>query len=283
MHVHAARVRFSLTSLVCCLILASSAICGQESPQAAELRSSPLDFTVTSIRPSNTHASGWRMEFTLDGFLAQNVPLQMMVMEAYDAYMPGALADGPAWVGKDHFDIRAKLNAEDVPGYANLTLAQRRRMLASMLQHRFGLKMHEEQQLQNVFLLETTATGQKLTPSHETLHLGSVSGYSSLVTRSLPGLLEGKNFSLTELAGLLQNEVHRPVVNETGLTGRFDFGLHWTPERSYSSSGSTEDPANIASPDFFTAVREQLGLRLLAARRPVRVLVIDGAHRPSDN
>ncbi len=114
---------------------------------------------------------------------------------------------------------------------------------------------------------------------------------------SLPGLLFGgpgagmtfrvTNATLTQVAGVLGNALERPVVDQTGLTGKYDFVLTWTPDESqFRSFGGAPPPppADVeAPPDLFTAIQEQLGLKLESSKAPVDVVVIDHVEKPSDN
>lgn len=243
----------------------------------------PSSFDVASIRPSDSNAGGWRMEFTPDGFFARNVSLRLLIMEAFNAYEPGALAKVPAWMEQSHFDVTAKLDPTEVKNYQDLTLQQRRNMLADMLRARFALTVHREKKQRSVYVLEQTSSGMGMPLAKEPIQMGTVSGYSSLVTRSFPGVLEGKNFSLPELARLLQGQVERVVLDETHATGRYDFALHWTPDDRPSTGSETEGSAHVDGPNFFTAIREQLGLKLTSAQRPVDTLVIDNAQQPTAN
>jgi uncharacterized protein (TIGR03435 family) len=94
------------------------------------------------------------------------------------------------------------------------------------------------------------------------------------------GQLSGKAISISSLVDLLSNQLHRPVVDKTGLTGKFDIDLHWTPD---SLSASQAPSTDASGPDIFTALQEQLGLKLQPAKGPVETLVIDHIEPPTPN
>jgi uncharacterized protein (TIGR03435 family) len=94
------------------------------------------------------------------------------------------------------------------------------------------------------------------------------------------GQLSGKAIPISSLVEMLSNQLHRPVVDKTGLTGKYDIDLHWTPD---SLSASQAPPADASGPDIFTALQEQLGLKLNPAKAPVETLIIDHIEPPSEN
>lgn len=101
------------------------------------------------------------------------------------------------------------------------------------------------------------------------------------------GEITGQGLRLTDLAQLLMKEkqLDRIVVDKTGLTGRYDFTLKWTPDESQGAmfKGAESPPADVSGPSIFTAIEEQLGLRLESRKGPVEILVVDHAERPSEN
>jgi uncharacterized protein (TIGR03435 family) len=133
-----------------------------------------------------------------------------------------------------------------------------------------------------VYAITVDKSGQKLTKSE-----GDPNGLPALIFRAL-GVLPARNASIADLAGVLQSVVlDRPVVDQTDLPGRFDFTLTWTPDESQFSGMGVKVPAPTgdaaAPPGLFTAITEQLGLKLESTRAPVDVLVVDHVEKPSDN
>ena len=116
---------------------------------------------------------------------------------------------------------------------------------------------------------------------------GDPNGLPALIFRQL-GVLPVQNATMGDFAGVMQSAVlDRPVVDQTGLTGRYDFTLRWTPdETQFAGMGIRVPPPTgdaSAAPGLFTAIQEQLGLKFEATKAPVDVLVVDRAERPSDN
>ncbi|HEX5283387.1 MAG TPA: TIGR03435 family protein, partial [Bryocella sp.] len=248
-----------------------------------------LHFDVASIRPTDPKTQGWRLEFTVDGLVAQKVTLRMLIKEAYAAYEDGRIVGGPSWLDTDHFDILARLDPAEVPTYKDLTLAQRREMLRALLADRFQLTVHPEQRSFPAFALRIAKGGPKLQRANDTeiINEDGVKGYHSLVTRSRRGVLEGKNFSMPELARILEHAAGRIIVDETDLTDRYDFLLQWTPTDAsgnpIETSNGTADSSEKSYPFFFQALEQELGLKLEPTKTAVGVYVIDHAQPPSSN
>jgi len=267
-------------------IFGASIALAQSNPPATTAPS--LHFDVASIRPTDPNTRGWRLNFTLDGLDAQRATLRMLIKEAYSAYEDGRILGGPSWLDADHFDIRARLDPAAISTYKDLTLAQRREMLRVLLTERFQLAIHPEQRSFPAFALRIAKGGPKLQKSLEAESLfNGVKGYDAHITRSRRGLLEGKNFSMRDLAQDLEHPAQRFVVDETGLKDRYDFLLQWTPLDASGNpidiSNGTGDSPDESYPYLFTALEQELGLKLEPTKTMVEVFVIDHAQPPSSN
>jgi uncharacterized protein (TIGR03435 family) len=155
-------------------------------------------------------------------------------------------------------------------------------MLQKLIADRFKLAFHRDKKELSVSALPVGKTGPKLTKSE-----GDPNGLPGLFFRGL-GVLPARNANMGDLAGVMQGAVlDRPVVDQTGLSGRFDFTLTWTPDESqFGGLGikvppPTDDAA--APPGLFTAIQEQLGLRLESTKAPVEVFIVDRVDKPSEN
>lgn len=275
--------------------IAAAPVGHAQSQVASPLKSGPattaaptLNFDVASIRPTDPNARGWRMNFTVDGFDAQKVTLRMLIKEAYAAYEDGRILGGPSWLDTDHFDILARLDPAEIPTYKDLTLAQRREMLRALLAERFQLTIHTEQRSFPAFALRIAKNGLKLQKAQPVERSADdVKGYDALVTRSRRGLLEVKNFSMPELANLLEYPAQRIVVDETGLKDRYDFLLQWTPldasGNPIETNNGTGDSPEKSYPFLFPALEQELGLKLEPTKTMVEVFIIDHAQPPSAN
>jgi uncharacterized protein (TIGR03435 family) len=185
---------------------------------------------------------------------------------------PTQVLGATGWMDSDKFDVVAKPEGDQVPE------DQLRKMLQTLLADRLQLKFHHEMKELQAYAFVVGKTGSKMkarTP-------GDGGPGFRLVFQG--ARLPGRNASIAQLAFVLQAIVlDRPVIDKTGLTGNFDFDLSWMPnETQFGGKGATM-AADPDSPDIFTAVQEQLGLRLEAQRDPVDVLVIDRAEKPSAN
>jgi uncharacterized protein (TIGR03435 family) len=238
-------------------------------------------FDVATIKPT---APGEKARYITmrgdDRFVEKSYTLKLLIAAAYDL-SPQTISGGPAWVSSDFYDILAV-----TPGGVRPTRPEQMSMLRALLADRFKLTFHREQKEFSIFQLEVAKTGAKI---------GSDGGLKpstappdqppALISMVYPKhvLLPARNATMAEFASLLQRAVlDRPVVDMTGLPGRYDFDLQWAPDET-QFGGDLPAPAEATSAPLFTAVQEQLGLRLLATRGPVSALVVDTADRPSAN
>ncbi len=205
-------------------------------------------------------------------FRAEAEFVRGLIMYAYDL-KNYQLPDSPAYaaVGDTMYDIVAKAEGDGEP-----TKAEFRQMLQSLLADRFKLKLHREQREIPVYVLVVGKTGPKFKESAADAktsgHIG-VNGRNQVMTLTKT-TMEG-------VAGDLQIYVDRPVVDKTGLTGTYDIKLEATPFfRLTRNPDIPSDPADI---DGFTAVQQQLGLKMEAQKAMMEVLVIDHVEKPSEN
>jgi len=242
-------------------------------PMAAD---APAVFEVATIKPSNPDTPG--KLFTVKGrqVLTINTTVNDLISFAYDLHA-GQLSGGPAWMESDKYDVTGQPEAPGVPNQQQL-----RGMIRDLLATRFGLVFHREQKELPVYAVVVANNGPKLTRNDS-----NPNGLPSLLFRGL-GMLPAINASMGDLARVMQAAVlARPVVDRTGIEGRYDFTLRWTPDESqFRSMGvrvppPTDDPN--APPGLFTAIEEQLGLKLESTRAPADVLVIDRIEKPSEN
>jgi len=242
-------------------------------PMAAD--ASP-EFEVATIKPSNPDTQGRGFRVRGREFSTINTTLSSLLTFAYGLH-PKQIVGAPAWVDTDKFDITAQ---PDQPGRPNDK--QWKAMLQKLLADRFQLTFHRDKKELSVYALEVAKSGSKLTKSQ-----GDPNGLPGMFFRGL-GNLPAANATMQDFAGLLQSAVlDRPVVDQTGLTGRFDFTLNWTPDESQFVGMGIKVPPPTDKPDappgLFTAVQEQLGLKLEATKAPVDVIVIDKVEKPSAN
>jgi uncharacterized protein (TIGR03435 family) len=256
----------------CIALLASAALAQQAAP--APTTTKPLTFEVATIKPTAT-TDFWRLLPTPDGYTATNVSLFKLIGEAYGIVDPKLISGGPHWIDRDKFDLEAKFDAASVPGAQNLTHTQRAAMLQPLLADRFHLKLHHETKYLPVFNLVLAKGDPKLqpTPGAPDDMISSTCQY----TRG-PGYAQAARCSMNNLVDALRDITGRTVIDKTSLTGLFNYTLRWTPDNAPAPAAS-DTPA----PDIFTAIQEQLGLKLEPSTAPLDVLVIDSAEKPTPN
>lgn len=248
--------------LVCILSLATPSLLGQKAA-----------FEIASVKPNNSRTSDSSSK-TFRGPQRSirdiNVTLQSLILQAYDL-RAFQLVGGPAWTDQAKFDVEAKAPAIPDPDL--------HAMMRSLLEERFQLKVHRETRALSVFLLSVTKGGSKLRSSS----VGPPGGPISTRTNagSAGGEIVAKGAGIDLLAVALASEVGRPVIDKTGLTGRFDINLEWSPS---ASGNASPESGRLGPPSaVFTAIREQLGLNLEPGTAAVEMLVIDDARNPFNN
>ena len=222
-------------------------------------------FEIASIRPfdrtgqpghGSVAVSGPRVTFS-------GYTLSAMILYAYDmrSYQ---ISGGPGWMGSDTYTIVAKAEGE-----ATRDPAEVRKMLQALLAERFSVKLHRETKEARVYLLLPAKTGPSLTPTaarRTTMQMG-------------PGHLMMAKVTTSQMAAMLSSVLNRPVLDRSEITGEFDFTLD-SPD---ITMGRMQPLDEISGPSIFTAVQEQLGLKLDPSRGPIEALVIDSALKPQEN
>ena len=224
-------------------------------------------FEAAIIRPHPSGDTSSRISTEDHGVRMTNVTLLRLITLAYQV-TENQTTDWPAWLNQDRWDIQAK--ALDLP--EKPTPDQVIPLVRALLQERFGLKVHREPKPQPVYRLTVDKSGAKLVRSAEQRQGGSNNSASANSVR-----MKSQGVGMDELAMNLTRRLDRQVVNRTGLDGFFDFELSWVPELAVPADG------DAAGATVFTAIREQLGLRLEASKEPVEVWVIDAVSKPTDN
>ena len=184
---------------------------------------------------------------------------------------------GPAWLGSTKFDIEAKADASVDEQMRNLSSdagkLQKQKMLQALLADRFQLKLHQETRDLPIYALVLAKSGPNFQPSQ--INGTTVNGRRGEIH------VQGSDDTLALLAGELAHVLGRVVVNQTSLHERCDLDLKWTPDDA--AGGGASPSGGEALPSIFTAIQEQLGLKLESAKGPVSVLVLDQVALPSEN
>lgn len=244
-------------------------------PVAAMAPDAKPTFEVATIKPSNPAVQSKFITFRGRQVIVVNNSVTELIAFAYGIH-PRQIQGAPAWLESEHYDIDGQPGAPGQP-----SLAQTGVMLQRLLEDRFHLRFHRDKKELSVYLLTSGKNGHKLAPSSSDPHAAPRLAFAKL------GLLPAGNASMDEFAGQLQAVVlDKPVLNQTGLAGRWDFTLRWTPDATQFigfGGGTAPPPDPDAPPDLFTAVQQQLGLKLESTRAPADVFVIDGVEKPSAN
>jgi uncharacterized protein (TIGR03435 family) len=261
-------VRFSL-ALALAATGSFSMICGQQQivPVKPMAPGAHPAFEVATIKPSSPddQNSGFRTEDR--NIFVENETMNMLISFAYGVHAK-QIVDAPPWFGSERFDIKGFADADGVPN-----VDQYREMVRKLLTDRFHLQFQRGQREMSRFTLTVAKGGSKIE-----------------ATKSAPDALQDQtgstnnghvswrftNNSMAEFAQFLQFVLDRPVVDQTGLKGKFDFKLQWTTDPEAAA-----DPA--AAPGFLTAIQEQAGLKVEPSRGEVEVLAITHAEQPSPN
>ena len=243
-------------------------------PKPMDLAANP-GIEVATVKPSSAETRGRLYTMRGDRMTAINVSVMNLITFAYDLHEQ-QVSGGQNWMSADKFEIVIK---PDTSGQPNIN--QMKLLLRKVLEERFQLKTHTEKRELTVYAMTLPPNTQhKLTAS------AAIAGNLPSLLFPRPGLLPARNATMTELSQSLQSAVlDRPVVNRTGIEGRFDFTLDWMPdETQFASFGppQQQQPDN-GKPSIYEAFQQQLGLKLERAKAPADVMVIDKLERPSEN
>jgi uncharacterized protein (TIGR03435 family) len=233
-------------------------------------------FDVATIKPVGPGEEKGRY-ITLQGphrFVVKDYTLKALIAAAYDLN-PKTISGGAEWVESDHYNIVAI-----TPGEARPSRDEQMTMLRALLADRFKLAFHREAKQFSIFELQVTKGGPKLKPTAAALDTPPSVGPGVVYPQRI--VLPGRNATMGEFTSLLQRAIlDRPVVDKTGLSGRYDFDLEWAPDETQFGGDVPVASPDAPSPPLFRAIQDQLGLRLVATRGPVDALVVNTAERPS--
>jgi uncharacterized protein (TIGR03435 family) len=232
-------------------------------------------FEVVTIKPSDPNDNSRGFQTRGRHIRAANETVNDMISFAWGVHLK-QIVGGPEWLGTDHYVVDG---VPDTPGEPDLT--QFRSMIRKVLADRFGLEVHQEERELSVYALTVAKGGAKMTKS-----LGNPNGPPN-DNFSTSGYMKETNTTMGEYAKALEYVLDRPVVDKTGLDGRWDFLLKWTPDESqFTAIGAKIPPPTDnpnAPPGLFAAIQEQIGLRLDAVKAQAEVLMIDKVERPTAN
>jgi uncharacterized protein (TIGR03435 family) len=226
---------------------------------------------VVSVKPHRPGDGNRSWAPTREGYEAKNVMVAVLIGDAYNLTKPEQLSGLPGWGMDVRFDLEAKMDEDTASALPKLPnnqqWQQRQLMLQAALADRFKLKVHRESRMLPVYALVIAKGGSRLKPSQRGEGWWHWSGPAITVHAEPVSMLA---MCLSKLP-----EIDRIVVDKTGLAGDYDVDLKWTREEQQAQPD--------AAPTIFTAIEEQLGLKLVPAKSPVDVIVIDHIDRPTEN
>jgi uncharacterized protein (TIGR03435 family) len=254
-------------------------------------------FEVASIKPAAPDARGTYIRNTGGGRVnINNMPLKELIVFAW-RIQPFQISGGPAWIATERYDVSAKAESAPKPGELPL-------MLQGMLEERFQLKTHMETKELPIYALVLARKDGKLGPNLTESKEGGCTAPDPTQPprRQEPGQPPVRNCGqqmmsmrtmtavsvpLANIVPMLARMLGRTVVDKTGLTGKYDISLEWTPDESQTAllppDAPKPPPGETQGPSIFTALQEQLGLKMESQKGPVEMLVIDLTEKPSEN
>ena len=247
-------------------------------------------FDVTVVRLSKPDVQNSTLNLRQDQLQVQNLTLQSLIQFAYklSSGSDDQIIGGPKWMKTTRFDMEAKMDAEAAGKASKMTGKERldlqREMLKSLLADRFQMEVHHETRTLPVVQMQAIGATKLLKFEAPANTSGDTKAWQGLRNDS-HGHVEGRGADLKMLASVLafQPEIGgRLVIDQTGLPSddRFTFDLRWTPEKLAEAQGGGPEDHAVS---LFTAVQEELGLKLTAAKAPVDVVVIDRIKMPDEN
>ena len=280
------------------LLLLANMATVQSQSQAREATAISWEYEVVSIRPANPNTdpdSGGTEEMP-DGYKATNVTLMTLIRRAYGVEIRNQISGGPGWLNSDAYEIQAKLDASAADTLKKLAPPERnsarRQMLQALLADRFKLIVHRENKELPVYILVVGKNGPKLHQSKLGANPDEIRD-SSLESGRGGGKIIAPSITIRDLAGMLTLALGRTVLDKTGLSGSYDLRLQWAADRAEVPTSKAPDDGqrgtgSASAPDpswpfIFTAIQEQLGLKLEEGKGPVEIIVIDHVEKPSGN
>jgi uncharacterized protein (TIGR03435 family) len=227
-------------------------------------------FQVATIKPSSPEESR-TTQIQGNRFATTGTSVVDLLKYAY-GLQEQEIVGGPKWLGTEKFDVVGDPETQTRPSSDEF-----KQMVQNLLTDRFHLTAHHETRDLSVYEIVVAKGGPKLEKNTGAPNGIPTVGYS-------PGELGASNATLSDFAKFLQRFVaDRPVVDGTGITGKYDWSLRWTPDELQTDGNRQHDEKNNPLPGLFTAIQEQLGLKLQEEKRPVEVFVVDHVGMPTEN
>lgn len=228
-------------------------------------------FDAASIKPAQSGARGYSIRPQPGRLTTQNTTLKQLIAAAYHVY-DYQVSGGPKWVDTDHFDVEAKAPDADKPPSDKEVML----MLQKLLQQRFALTIRRDTRDQPVYVLQPAKSGVKLQQTKDT----SVPVFFRVEQRHK---ITSANAGLEHLTETLAWILGRPVIDQTGAAGAYDYKLEWAPDDLQLRSDESPVQSEGSLPSLGSALQETLGLRLVSQKGPVEIINIEKAEHPAAN
>jgi len=273
--------RVLFLALLCATVVCGGAAAQDKVTPAGAGAKAPA-YDVISIKPNKSGSGGMSINVNNDSFSAENVSLKGLLINAYNVkdYLISGLT---GWANSAHFDVKAKIVDMDADALEKLTEEQRQAMLQQLLADRFQMKVHLQTEVLPIYEMVIAKGGPKITavepvgPDRDADKSRNFKGMGRGSIRVSNTEMTAHDVPLESLTYSLSGRLNRTVVDKTGLQGKYDIWLTWSPD-----DGSTA-ASDSSAPSLFTALQEQLGLKLQPAKGPVDTLVVDHVEMPSEN
>ena len=265
-----------------CALLTATATMAQNPVAQNVAALAPTYEMVSTVKPNHSGESTLRIRMDAGVIFIQNATVRDLLSNTY-GMRDSLILDLPKWAESDRYDIQAKVLSDDPNFLQHMTRVQRRQIFEKLLSERFGVAVHRETRISPVYELTKTGSGPQLVenpPSSSTAGPEPIKpGHNGRGNTAVLGThLDATGVRIGDLCANLARILDRSVIDKTGLTSFYDMTLNWSDEHTEAGS----DDAQSAGPPLFTALQEQLGLKLIPSKGPVDVLVVDHASLPKE-
>ncbi len=263
------------------LMLFTLPLCAQEGTASK----SP-EYAVVSVRPTSEKSGDSMITATRNGFKATGTTVKFMIMDAYGLRKQDLISGLPKWAAETRYDIEAKMDPDIIEAQKNMTPKERfaahRVLVQALLPDRFKLQAHMEEKEMPAYAMVQTKGGFKLKPLDSTdpektgakLPNGMRGGMMMMSHNSITGQM----ITMDALAQNLGINLHRQVIDKSGVTGTYDLTLKFTPDDACATNG-----ADTSDPSLFTALEEQLGLHLDSIEAKVEMVSVNHVETPGED
>lgn len=272
----------SFCALTAALGLGTSALART---QNQEEKVAPVRFVISSIRPVPQGPHRVSLRLTPDGLMSEGAPLYMVLWQALG--VPNDRIFGaPDWTRTACYDIEARVDSDEVSRWQSLSQKDQWQVVLLLLEDRFGLKLHHESRAMRAYNLVVAKGGPRMNDSAQAEAGALPKPVTPRFSRTEKGLeLKVNGASSADLTNALANALGSTVTDATGLTGKYNFTLDYSEERDGAATMAPDSESHSADswPSIFTALQEQLGLKLEPKKEPVDVIVLDQIQKPTSN